>query len=109
MKRETNDCIKTTNEKQFIQVTFELSLYALSICFSVEHFKDIKNCNIFPKKNLYWTLLSKLVVHSSPGLVILKLLTDQMSKYTEVLGSQSSHSVRKYKYFQEEGWEELSC
>lgn len=50
MKRETNDCIKTTNEKQFIQVTFELSLYALSICFSVEHFKDIKNCNIFPKK-----------------------------------------------------------
>lgn len=50
MKRETNDCIKTTNEKQFIQVTFELSLYALSICFSVKHFKDIKNCKIFPKK-----------------------------------------------------------
>lgn len=52
MKRETNDCIKTTNEKEFIQVTFELCLYALSICYSVKHFKDIKNCKIFQKKSI---------------------------------------------------------
>lgn len=51
MKRETNDCIKTTNEKEFeIQVTSELCLYALSIRFSVKHFKDIKKCKIFQKK-----------------------------------------------------------
>lgn len=29
MKREINDCIKTTNEKEFIQVTFEPCLYVL--------------------------------------------------------------------------------
>ena len=54
MKRETNDCIKTTNEKEFIQVTFELCLYALSICYSVKHFKDIKNCKI-----LTWIFFTK--------------------------------------------------
>lgn len=60
----------------------------------MKHFKDIKNFQIFSKK-IHIALLSKLVIHSSPGLVILKLLTDQMSKYTEVLGIQSSHSVRR--------------